>query len=174
MSGDAQSSIIDPSSRRSFLRRSGALALTAGSSVALIAAVGGVTNTAQAEETRNPTSSDAPHFREIRTHENAHVRFLVGALGKAARPKPHFKGLNFKKFSDFATVAQALENTGCAAYLGAAPVILNRDYLAAAGSIALVEARHAGYLNTYLYDPITGNVVNDDDDNASFEAPLTP
>lgn len=105
-------------------------------------------------------------FRSIQKHENAHVDFLVAALGSAARPKPTFK--NLRKFTYFAflNTAQALENTGVGAYLGAAPIIQNEAFLAAAGSIATVEARHAGAVNFFQDAPVT---QNDED----FETPLS-
>jgi hypothetical protein len=52
------------------------------------------------------------------------------------------------------------------------PFLDSMNYLAAAGSIMTVEARHAGYLNTFLNDPLTGN-SGDDDAGPSFDAPLT-
>ena len=109
-------------------------------------------------------------FFDIQRHENAHVAFLLAALGGAARPKPTFQNLLQPDFRRFALVSQALENTGVGAYLGAAPVILNRAYLAAAGSIALIEARHAGWLNSLVDVPITTNVYGVEQ---SFETPLT-
>jgi hypothetical protein len=109
-------------------------------------------------------------FSDIRRHENAHVAFLVNALGAAARPKPTFQNLLQPNFRLFVQTSQALENTGVGAYLGAAPVILSRAYLAAAGSIALIEARHAGWLNSFVDVPITTNVYGVEQ---SFETPLT-
>ena len=46
--------------------------------------------------------------------------------------------------------AAALENTGVAAYAGAAPSIADPEVLAVALGIHSVEARHAAYLNTRL------------------------
>jgi len=88
-------------------------------------------------------------FESIRAHENVHVTFLVTELGSAARPKPQFKNLLQRDFRSFAAVSQALENTGVGAYLNALPNITSRAYVSAAGSIALVEARHAGFLNNF-------------------------
>jgi hypothetical protein len=109
-------------------------------------------------------------FQAIQTHENAHVAFLVNALGADARPKPSFVNLTQPNLVTFAQTSRALENTGVGAYLGAAPIIFNPAYLAAAGSILTIEARHSGYINVLLNLIMTenaaGNVVN-------FDVPLT-
>ena len=110
------------------------------------------------------------NFQDIQRHENDHVAFLVSALGANARPKPTFQNLLQPGFKMFFQVSQALENTGCGAYLGAAPVIFNRQILAAAGSIALIEARHAGWLNTLVDARLTTNVFGQEQ---NFETPLT-
>ena len=155
--------------RRRFLTRSALLSL-AGSASALV----GGTAFARTEERREVGDSgpQRTNFAAIQAHENDHVAFLVSALGADARPKPTFQNLLQKNYADFVTLAQVLENTGVGAYLGAAPSINSSAYLAAAGSIATIEARHSGYLNTLLRDPITGNSI-DDDANPSFEMPLT-
>ncbi len=155
----------DTSSRRSFLRTSVLMAAPA----AVLATVW--PRQAQAQG-RSPLSG-ADEFKSIQKHENDHVDFLVGALGAAARPKPTFRGLQQSNFRDFTAIAQALENTGVGAYLGAAPFIADAGILAAAGSIALIEARHAGWLNVFQGDPITTSVIDPGSDN-SFETPLTP
>ncbi len=105
-------------------------------------------------------------FESIQKHENAHVDFLLAVLGSDARPKPTFKGLAQPNLKKFAELARAFENTGSGAYLNAAPAINNPAYLAAAGSIALVEARHSGFINVAMKQPITQM-------NANFEQPLT-
>jgi hypothetical protein len=167
----------DEHSRRMFLRRSAAMAVAGTTAAVLLSA----TSRARADgdgdrdarEDRERYLAQGTNFDSIRTHENDHVDFLVKALGVDARPKPTFKNLKQKNIVDFVTVSQALENTGVGAYLGAAPAISNADYLAAAGSIAFIEARHAGYLNVLLEDPITGNILDLTSDN-SFETALTP
>jgi hypothetical protein len=68
-------------------------------------------------------------------------------------------------------VTQALESTGTGAYLGAAPVINSRAILANAGSIALIEALHTGFVNSYLSQPMTRDVFGQEQ---SFVQPLTP
>jgi hypothetical protein len=112
------------------------------------------------------------NFKDIQAHENDHVAFLVTALGKLARPKPTFVSLRQTSLASFINVAQALENTGVGAYLGAFPAINSSAYLSAAGSIFALEARHAGYLNSLQGDPLTGHAL-DLTDNESFEMPLT-
>lgn len=161
MSKDEKQAI--DASRRSFLSRgallapAGALALTTWSpSAAQAQGVGGA-------ETRQ-------NFQDIQRHENDHVAFLVQALGANARPKPTFQNLLQGSFRMFFEVSQDLENTGVGAYLGAAPVIFSRQILAAAGSIALIEGRHAGWLNTLVNDRLTANVFGMEQ---SFERPLT-
>jgi hypothetical protein len=106
-------------------------------------------------------------FRSILLHENEHVVFLAQALGHAARPKPTFQGLKQTNVKNFILLARAFENTGAGAYLNAAPAIQDQGYLAAAGSIALVEARHAGFINVATNNPITLL-------NANFEVPIAP
>lgn len=162
-------------SRRLFLRRSAALT-AAGSSAAILCASGRSVQAAAtpAREVRSPVGQGT-FFGQIRQHEADHVSFLVNALGADARPKPTFQNLEQKRFGLFVETSQALENTGVGAYLGAAPYIDSMDYLAAAGSILTVEARHAGYLNYLNVDPLTGNATSDTsfDTNPSFDAPLT-
>ncbi len=156
-------------SRDYFHRRSALMALVAAPAAALLASAG----TAEAAGPAPAVGSNAKDFKSIRTHENAHVAFLEGALGVLARPKPTFKNLEQRRFIDFVRVSQALENTGVGAYLGATPFVQDPDYLSAAASIALVEARHAGFLNVYIGDPITGGPLDSTEDRA-FDEPLTP
>ena len=106
----------------------------------------------------------------VQRHENAHVTFLKGALGAAARPKPTFRNLQQPNLTAFLDTSRALENTGVGAYLGAAPAIQDPAYLAAAGSIALIEARHAGYFNAVQARPMTENLFGQELD---FERAFT-
>lgn len=148
--------------RRSFLSRS----LLAGAAAAPVMLL----PNREAEAARIPLTAYLFPFRDvltsIREHENDHVSFLRSALGQAARPKPTFQNLEPQSYGAFLRLSQVFENTGVSAYLGAAPAIFDRDTLAAAGTIATVEARHAGVLNVGLKDPITPG-------DASFDTPLT-
>ena len=106
-------------------------------------------------------------FRSILLHENAHVVFLAQTLGASARPKPTFQNLKQTSMTSFIDLATAFENTGAGAYLNAAPAIFDKGNRYAAASIALVEGRHAGFLNVATSMPITKN-------DASFEQALGP
>lgn len=167
----------EPQVRRSFFRK-------AAVGVAAIPAVFAVSGgEAMAQRPNRPNflpnlyrGINARNFNALRRHENDHVAFLVGALGTAARDKPTFQNLAQPNLLSLARVTQALENTGVGAYLAATPLIESPDTLAAAASIALIEARHAGWVNTLLNDPITlGGPVKDDGsfEEQPFETPLT-
>ena len=109
-----------------------------------------------------PLSSQAAAFLKVVTKdENAHVKFLKGALGsKAAKePKFNFNGANTNAAMFMAT-AQVLENTGVHAYLGQVLNIKNPEYVKAAGSILTIEARHASVIGL-LNDP-SGEAITPD------------
>lgn len=151
-------------SRRSFFRRS-ALTAAALAPVGLLAACGasstggGQTPTGGTAflATLKAVGDNKTAFREIQSDEDMHVTFLKNALGTNARPKPTFKGLLQADINAFAATSRVLENTGVGAYLLAAPAIKSKDYLAAAGSILTIEARHAGFLDVLLGMPISAN-----------------
>jgi hypothetical protein len=153
-------------SRRSFLRKGSMLALAAGSAGLL----GRGASVARADGLDQGNLRF--HFHSIRDHEIAHVTALKTALGKDARPLPTFHQLVMADVTAFMATSQALENTGVGAYLAALPYINSAAYVAAAGSIALIEARHAGFLNVLIEDPITGHAT-DLTDNEDFESTLT-
>ena len=126
-----------------------------------------VNNTTTTLALKSITDSKAA-FTEIMSDENEHVTFLKDALtkaGAAPRVKPTFKDLQQTDITAFANLAQTFENVGVGTYLMAASAISHKAYLAAAGSILTVEARHAGYLNALLEKPL--NV------NGAFDKPLT-
>ena len=168
--------------RRQFLRRS-LTGVAAAASVGLLAACGGQTtttgSTASTTTTAGSTSatmmlalpalSDTKAaFTEIMNDETAHVTFLQGALRKAGatvRPKPTFQGLAQTDIAAFAKLSQVFENVGVGAYLMAAPAISSKAYLAAAGSILTIEARHAGFLDVLLNMPVSAN--------GAFDKPIT-
>jgi Ferritin-like domain len=117
-----------------------------------------------------PLSAQAAAFLKVVTKdENAHVKFLKGALGsKAAKePKFNFKGTNTNAGMFMAT-AQVLENTGVHAYSGQALNIKSPAYVKAAISILTIEARHASVIGL-LNDP-SGEAITPD---GAFDTPLT-
>jgi rubrerythrin len=90
-------------------------------------------------------------LKRVTTDENAHVAFLKKALGSKAvtAPKVDFGGTTSDE-ATFIKTAVALENTGVHAYSGQALNIQTPSTLAAALSIATVEARHASVAGLLL------------------------
>ncbi len=85
----------------------------------------------------------------VADHEAQHVEVLTQAVallgGDPADPADYDFG--FEDVAEFISLAQVLENTGVAAYAGAAPFVESPDLLGAALSIHSVEARHAAMMN---------------------------
>jgi hypothetical protein len=85
----------------------------------------------------------------IGEHEAAHVKVLSEAitlLGGEPTPEAEYD-FGVESVDGFLATGQVFENTGVAAYAGAAPFIESPDLLSAALSIHSVEARHAAVLN---------------------------
>jgi hypothetical protein len=83
--------------------------------------------------------------KEIGDHENQHVDALTSAI-KSAGGKPVKApqvAFPLSNQAGFLKLAEVFEDTGVAAYDGAAPMIKSKEVLGAAGSIVQVEARHA-------------------------------
>lgn len=91
------------------------------------------------------------YFELFGSQESAHVDALTAALQKAGvTPVAAKASYNFPTFNnrgDILNFAKLAEDTGVGAYQGAAALIDNKDYLAVAGSIVQVEARHAAIMN---------------------------
>lgn len=153
--------------RRSFLARS---MVVAGG-----IATGGGLYVASSQRSEAQTQPPAPvtlsgQFKLVQKHENDHVAAILTLLGSAARPKPTFQNLQTTSLSQFLSLSRTLENTGVGAYLGATPAIFSRSVLANAASIGLIEARHAGFLNSLTSRAMTENVFGVE---VSFERALT-
>lgn len=95
----------------------------------------------------------------IAGHEQQHVDALVKAIrGAGGTPvkKPTF-AFPVSDQASFLKLAYVLENTGVGAYNGAGPSLKTPAYLAAAGSIVQVEARHAAAIALLVGKAITPN-----------------
>ncbi len=100
------------------------------------------------------TDKELRYFQSFGSHESAHVKALSDALSAAgATPVAAAASYNFPAFDSRQAIldlARIAEETGVGAYQGAAAAIQNKDYLAAAGSIVQVEARHAAIVRMLL------------------------
>jgi hypothetical protein len=99
--------------------------------------------------------------------EAAHVAGLTSAI-KAAGGQPAAKptfSFPVTNQAGFLKLAYVLENTGVGAYNGAGPSLSNKQYLAVAGSIVQIEARHAATIAQ-----LTGDMITPD---GAFDKPLS-
>ncbi len=99
--------------------------------------------------------------------EAEHVAALTKAITSAGgtpakQPKFAFPVTNE---ASFLKLAYVLENTGVGAYNGAGPSLQDPAYLATAGSIVQVEARHAAAIGLLTNQPVTPD--------GGFDKPLT-
>lgn len=99
-------------------------------------------------------------FREILADESAHVEILQTLLmdddnSLPARPVPHLRNLEQPDVLTFVKAAAAFENTGAGVYAGALfAVQQTEEYFPVAAGLTTVEARHAGFLNALLNEPL--------------------
>lgn len=104
--------------------------------------------------------------RAFGDEEAEHVAALMSAItGAGGKPvkKPTFS-FPVTDQTSFLNLAYKLENVGVGAYNGAGPSLTNKQYLAAAGSIVQVEARHAAAIAL-----LTGSKITP---NGAFDKPL--
>lgn len=100
---------------------------------------------------------------DIRDHEIAHREFLKGALGSNAIPmlQVDFSRVNGASRESVLTSARSFEDLGVSAYNGAGQLLSDPQYLAAAGSIVSVEARHAATIRN-LISPFSAAFAGND------------
>jgi hypothetical protein len=105
--------------------------------------------------------------RSFGAEEAEHVAALTKAITAAGGKPVKTPTFDFpvKNQAGFLKLAYVLENTGVGAYNGAGPALTNKQYLAAAGSIVQVEARHAATIALLTNGQITPN--------GAFDKPLT-
>jgi Ferritin-like domain len=99
--------------------------------------------------------------------EAEHVAALTSAIkaaGGTPVKKPTFS-FPVTNQASFLKLAYVLENTGVGAYNGAGPAISDKKYLAAAGSIVQVEARHAAAIGLLTNQSVTPS--------GAFDKPLS-
>jgi Ferritin-like domain len=144
-------------SRRAFLRRSAATAAVPGLVLASSAASQAGGGNGLTGATRAQLSS---LFTEILDDELAHVEILQALLMDPDNPipprrVPTFRNLEQPSLLAFVQGAAIFENTGSGAYGGALFAIQQTDeYFPLATGITTVEARHAGWINAILDQPL--------------------
>ena len=101
---------------------------------------------------KGATKAELGVLKSIRDHEIAHRDYLKKALGKKAIPslEVDFSSIDFTSRKSVLGTADVFENLGVAAYNGAGQLLKKVDYLAAAGSIVSVEARHTASIQELL------------------------
>jgi hypothetical protein len=97
-------------------------------------------------------TAEATILADIRNHEVAHREFFKAALGSNAIPalEVNFTSIDFTKRDSVLATAMAFEDLGVSAYNGAGQYISLVDYLALAGKIVSVEARHAAVIRDLI------------------------
>ncbi|KAK6530398.1 hypothetical protein TWF694_003753 [Orbilia ellipsospora] len=95
-------------------------------------------------------------LKKLGETEATHVDVISSVLKSAgANPvQPCEYDFGFTTAADMVAQAKILEAVGVSAYLGAAPLIKNKDILAAAASIVTVEARHQTFIRAAAGDEL--------------------
>ena len=122
------------------------------------------------------TSWEATIATALRKDEIAHVVLLRSALGSAAAKKPTINlnalGYGYSSVSSWLKLARQFEDVGVSAYLGAAPLITSKAYLAAAGAILSTEAQHSGSIRlACIMTGVTSPAVDSRDVPPTTQAP---
>ena len=100
------------------------------------------------------TDAEQILLNDIRDHEIAHREFFKNALGGVAIPSLdfNFSSIDFSSRSGVLESARALEDLGVSGYNGVGVLIRDEKYLALAGKIVSVEARHAALIRDLITD----------------------
>jgi hypothetical protein len=125
----------------------------------------------------NATAAEKQIFDDLAGHEAIHRDFLKAALtANNITPlkdlTPDFSSITFTDRNSVLSAAQTFEDTGVAAYNGAGRFLKNNAFLALAGKIVSVEARHSALIrdlrnyNTF----VDSTIVN----TFTPSAPATP
>lgn len=98
------------------------------------------------------TAAETAMLTDIRDHEVAHREFFKAALGTSAigALNVNFNSIDFSSRASVLGTAKAFEDLGVSAYNGAGQLISDVNYLALAGKIVSVEARHAAYIRDII------------------------
>jgi hypothetical protein len=163
---DGAAGILPEQEGGTFLSRRTTIGLFGTGAVAALAGLagcgGGDNNTANAATGPFTRGVVGNAFTEIMKDEDNHVAFLVAAItanGGTPRPAPTFDTTqavwNPTSVATFYELADALENTGTGAYTYATQYLVSvPSVLVSAAGIALVEGRHAGFLNALTGRPL--------------------
>jgi hypothetical protein len=106
-------------------------------------------------------SAELTLLTDIRDHEVCHREFFKAALGTGAIKglTPDFSAIDFTSRAAVLGAAKVFEDLGVTAYDGIAYYITTPAYLAIAGAIVSVEARHASLIGNLLTE---GNFTSSD------------
>lgn len=109
------------------------------------------------------TEEETALLTDIRDHEVEHRDFLKGALADGAIPalEVDFSAVDFTDRASVLGTAMVFEDLGVSAYNGAGKLIEDVAYLAEAGRIVSVEARHAAAIRDLL-NPNSVSFAGDD------------
>lgn len=114
------------------------------------------------------------YAKDVREDEEAHVKFLKGALGAKAIKEPKFDFSSALTSEEkFAATSMALENTGVSAYFGQVGNLKGFSFVKAAASIMTVEARHSGAIGLYMAMKQNSAVAHQMTPNGGFDKPRT-
>lgn len=102
--------------------------------------------------TNSFSALEQEYIKDVRDHEIAHREFFKAALGGDAIQalEVDFSSINFSNRSSVLNTAKTFEDLGVAAYNGAGKLLVSPTYLALAGKIVSVEARHAALFRDLL------------------------